>query len=97
MGTNLNFSITYHPETDGQTKSMSEVLEDMLCMYVLDHQVRWEEYLHLVKIAYNNGHHTSLGMPPYRAIYGRPCKTPLSWDKIEDKVFFGPELVRHMR
>ena len=65
-------------------------------MYVMDHQVKWEEYLHLVELAYNNGHHSSIGMPPYEALYGRPCKTPLSWDRIEDRVSIGLELVKEM-
>ena len=65
-------------------------------MYVIDHQVKWEEYLHLVKFAYNNSHHTYIGMPPYQAFYGRPCRTPLSWDRIEDRVSMEPQLVRDM-
>ena len=65
-------------------------------MYMMDHQVKWEEYLHLVKFAYNNGHHSSIGMPPYEALYGRPCRTPLSWDRIEDRISIGPQLVKEM-
>ena len=65
LGTKLNLSTTYHPQTDGQTERVNQVLEDMLRMYVMDNQVKWEEYLHLVEFAYNNGHYSSLGMPPY--------------------------------
>ena len=65
-------------------------------MYVMDNQVKWEEYLHLVEFAYNNGHHSSLGMPPYQALYGRPCRTPLSWNRIEEKVAVGPQIVKEM-
>ena len=96
LGTRLNFSTAYHPQTDGQTERVNQVLEDMLRMYVMDHQVKWEEYLHLVEFAYNNGHHSSIGMPPYKALYGRPCRTPLSWDRIEDRVSIGPQLVKEM-
>jgi hypothetical protein len=36
FGTNLNFSTTYHPESDGQTERVNQVIEDMLRMYVMD-------------------------------------------------------------
>ena len=58
--------------------------------------MKWEKYLHLVDFAYKNGHHSSIGMPPYEALYGRPCRTPLSWDRIKDRVSIDPELVKEM-
>jgi hypothetical protein len=39
--TNLNFDTTYHPESDGQTKRVNQVMEDMLRMYVMDKRSRW--------------------------------------------------------
>ena len=35
-------------------------------------------------------------MPPYQALYGRPCRTPLSWDRLEDRVLVGPELLQEL-
>ena len=55
LGTKLNFSTDYHPQTDGQTERVNQVLKDMLCMYVMDNPYKWEDYLHLVEFAYNNG------------------------------------------
>ena len=78
LGTQLNFSSAYHPETDGQTERVNQIMEDMLRMYVMDRQNKWEEFLHLVEFAYNNGYHSSIGMAPFQALYGRPCRTPLS-------------------
>jgi hypothetical protein len=49
-----------------------------------------------VEFAYNNSHHSSIGMPPYEALYGRLCRTPLSWDRLEDQVTVGPELIQEM-
>jgi hypothetical protein len=70
FGTNLNFSTTYHPESDGQTERVNRVIEDMLRMYVMDKPSRWEDYLHLVEFSYNNGYHVSLKMSPFEALYG---------------------------
>jgi hypothetical protein len=33
---NLNFSTSYHPESDGQTDRVNRVIEDILRMYVMD-------------------------------------------------------------
>jgi hypothetical protein len=96
LGTQLNLSTAYHPETDGQTERVNQVLEDMLRMYVMDQQSHWEKYLPLVEFAYNNSYHSSIGMPPFEALYGRPCRTPLSWDRLEDRVIIGPELIHEM-
>ena len=96
LGTQLNFSMAYHPETDGQTERVNQVMEDMLKMYVMDQQNQWEKYLPLVEFAYNNSYHSSLGAAPYEVLYCRPCRTPLSWDRLEDRVMLGPELLQEM-
>ena len=36
LGTKLNFSISYHPQTNGQMEIVNQVLEDMLRIYVMD-------------------------------------------------------------
>jgi hypothetical protein len=48
FGTNLNFSTSYHPESDVKTKRVNQVIEDMLRMYVMEKPSKWEDYLHLV-------------------------------------------------
>ena len=55
LGTKLNFSTSYDPQTDGQTERVNQVLEDMLRMYAMDKPSKWDVYLHLVEFAYNNG------------------------------------------
>jgi hypothetical protein len=58
LDTNLNFITSYHPQTDGQTEQMNQIVEDMLQMYVRMKPTKWEEYLHLVEFAYTNGYQT---------------------------------------
>ncbi|KAH9331552.1 hypothetical protein KI387_003660, partial [Taxus chinensis] len=54
-------------------------------MYYMDQQYKWEEYLPLVEFAYNNTYHASLKMAPFEVLYERKCRTPISWDNIEDR------------
>ena len=96
LGTQLNFSTSYHPETDEQTERTNQVLEDLLCMYCMDQQTKWEEYLPLVEFSYNNSFQATIGMAPFEALYGRKCQTPLSWDRLEDSVVIGPEMLQDM-
>ena len=65
-------------------------------MYVMDKQSRWEDYLHLVEFAYNNGQQASLGMSLYEALYGRRCRTPVTWDNPVNMVVLGLELLKEM-
>jgi hypothetical protein len=84
LGAQLNLSTTYHPETYGKTERVNQVTEDILRMYVMDNQTHWEKYLPLVEFAHNNSFHSSIKMPPYKALYGSPYKTSLSWERLED-------------
>ena len=86
LGTKLNFSTAYHP----QTERVNQALEDMLRMYVMGKPTKWEDYLHLVEFAYNNGNQASLGMSLYEALYGRRCRTPVTWDNPVNRFVLGP-------
>ena len=69
------------------------MLEDMLCMYVMDKPAKWKYYLHLVEFSYNNGQQASLGMSMYEYLYGIRCRTPVTWDNPTNRVVLGPELL----
>ena len=94
MGTRLTMSITFHPQTDGQSERTIQVLEDMLRACILDHQGSWEEHLALVEFAYNNSYQASIQMAPYEALYGRPCRSPLCWTEVGESSITGPDLIR---
>jgi hypothetical protein len=77
MDTKLNFSSAYHPQTDGQTKSTNQILEDMLRASALKYGKSWDKSLPYTEFSYNNSYQTSIEMAPYEALYGWQCRTPL--------------------
>jgi hypothetical protein len=94
MNMKLNFSTTYHPQTDGQTERTNQVFEDMLRACALQHGESWDKSLPYAEFSYNNGYQASLKMSPFEALYGRKCMTPLYWDQTGERQFFGPELIQ---
>ena len=70
------------------------MLEDMLRACVLNHKGSWEEHFPLVEFAYNNSYQASMRMAPYEALYGRPCRSPLCWTKVEESFITGLDLIR---
>ena len=77
LGTRLNFSTAFHPQTNEQSKIVILILEDMLRSYVIDYEGSWDRHIPLVEFMYNNSFQSSIGMAPYEALYGRKCRTPL--------------------
>ncbi|RVW61725.1 Transposon Ty3-I Gag-Pol polyprotein [Vitis vinifera] len=94
LGTQLNFSTAFHPQTDGQSERVIQILEDMLRACVLDFGGNWADYLPLAEFAYNNSYQSSIGMAPYEALYGRPCRSPLCWIEMGESRLLGPEIVQ---
>jgi transposase InsO family protein len=93
LGTKLIRSSTCHPQTDGQTERVNQILEDMLRAYVLQYDKNWDKCLSLVEFSYNNNYQTSLKMAPFEALYSRRCRTLLSWSQTGERKIFGPDLV----
>nr|GEY46195.1 reverse transcriptase domain-containing protein [Tanacetum cinerariifolium] len=60
LGTRLDMSMAYHPQTDGQSEHTIQTLEDMLYAYVLDFEGSWDVPLPLVEFLYNNNYHSSV-------------------------------------
>ncbi|KAD3336514.1 hypothetical protein E3N88_32033 [Mikania micrantha] len=93
LGTRLDMSTAYHPQTDGQSERMIQTLEDMLRACVVDFGNSWETHLPLVEFSYNNSYHTSIKAAPFEALYGRKCRSPICWAEVGDSQLTGPELV----
>nr|GFA29150.1 putative reverse transcriptase domain-containing protein [Tanacetum cinerariifolium] len=94
LGTKLNMSITYHPETDGQSERTIQILEDMLRACVMDFSSSWDTHLPLVEFLYNNSYHKSIKCAPFEALYGRKCRSLVIWTEIGESQLIGPEIVQ---
>jgi hypothetical protein len=77
-GIKANMSTAFHPQTDGQTERVNQVLEQYLRIYCNYQQDNWEELLSLAEFAYNNSVHTSTGKTPFFANYGYHPTLPTS-------------------
>nr|GEU51723.1 putative reverse transcriptase domain-containing protein [Tanacetum cinerariifolium] len=93
MGTRLDMSTAYHPETDGQSERTIQTLEDMLRACVIDFGNGWARHLPLVEFSYNNSYHASIKVAPFEALYGRKCRSPVCWAEVEDAQLTGPKLI----
>ena len=94
MGTRLSFSTAYHPQTDGQTERVNQILEDLLRACVISFGKDWEKSLPFAEFTYNNSFQSSLGMAPFEALYGRKCRTPLNWSETRERSFFGLDMIK---
>nr|GEU92297.1 ulp1 protease family, C-terminal catalytic domain-containing protein [Tanacetum cinerariifolium] len=60
MGTRLDMSTAYHPQTDGESERTIQTLEDMLRACVINFRNGWKRHLPLIKFSYNNSYHASI-------------------------------------
>ncbi|GJY77840.1 reverse transcriptase domain-containing protein, partial [Tanacetum coccineum] len=86
LGTRLDMSTAYHPQTDGQSERTIQTLKDMLRACVIDFSGSWDVHLPLTEFSYNNSYHTSIRCAPFEALYGRKCRRkPLEFE-VGDRV-----------
>ena len=70
LGTQLKLSTAYHPQTDGQTERVSQVLERYLRVFVSYKQDDWSKLLQRAAFSYNNSIHSAIQMSPFLANFG---------------------------
>ncbi|GKA74984.1 putative reverse transcriptase domain-containing protein [Tanacetum coccineum] len=69
------------------------ILEDMLRACAIDSGGSWDIHLPLAEFSYNNSYHSSIRCAPFKALYGRKCRSPVLWAEIGEGSLIGPELV----
>jgi hypothetical protein len=93
LDTKLRFSTAYHPQTDGQTERTNQVLEDMLRACAIQYGTSWDKCLPFAEFLNNNSYEACLKKSPFKALYGRKCRTPLYWDHIGKRQVFGLDII----
>ncbi|KAJ9544488.1 hypothetical protein OSB04_024195 [Centaurea solstitialis] len=87
LGTSVDLSTAYHPQTDDQTERTIQTLR--ICYVHV-----WDDHLPLVEFSYNNSYHTSIQCAPYEALYGRKCRSPLNWWEVGESRLLRPDIVQ---
>ncbi|GJU03957.1 putative reverse transcriptase domain-containing protein [Tanacetum coccineum] len=94
LGTSLDMSTVYHPQTDRQSDRTIQTLKDMLRAYVIDFGNGWVKHFPLVEFSYNNSYHASIKVAPFEALYGRKCRSLVCWAEVGQVQLTGPEIVQ---
>jgi hypothetical protein len=94
LDTQLRFSSASHPQTDGQTKRVNQILEDMLRACALQYERSWDKSLPYAEFFYNNSYRESLKMTPFGMLYGRRCWTLVFCNEIGERKVFGPDILQ---
>jgi hypothetical protein len=94
LDTQLRFSFAYHPQTDGQTERVNQILEDMLRACALQYKRSWDKSMSYAEFSYNNSYQESLKMAPFEMLHGRRCQTPLFWSEAGERKVFGTNILQ---
>jgi hypothetical protein len=97
LDTHLHFSSAYHPQTDGQTERVNQILEDILRICALHYGRSWDKSLSYAEFDYNNSYQESLKMMLFEMLYGRRCRTPLFWSETGEQRFLVPTFCKKPR
>nr|GEV23755.1 hypothetical protein [Tanacetum cinerariifolium]GEZ98685.1 hypothetical protein [Tanacetum cinerariifolium] len=94
LGTRLDVSTAYHPETNGQSEKTIQTLEDMLRACAIEFRKGWVNHLPLVEFSYNNNYHATIKATPFEVLYGRKCRSPVCWTDVGEAQILDPELIQ---
>ncbi|GJP47856.1 hypothetical protein CLOM_g7034 [Closterium sp. NIES-68] len=76
LGTKLAMSSAYHPQIDGQTERLNQIVEQLLRAACKDDIFKWDLHLPVLEFAYNNATHAATGKTSFFLCYGRHPLTP---------------------
>ncbi|XP_069152818.1 uncharacterized protein [Solanum lycopersicum] len=87
------YTSRFHQDTDGQAERIFQTLEVMFRACVIDFRGSWDYHLPFIEFSYSNGYHSSIGMAPFEALYGRRCRFLIGWFEVGESSILGPEFI----
>ncbi|KAL6186693.1 hypothetical protein ACLB2K_042812 [Fragaria x ananassa] len=78
LGSDLNFSTSFHPKSDGQTERVNALLELYMWHYVSANQKDWAKLLDVAQFSYNLQQSEATNKSPFEIVLGQQPTTPLS-------------------
>ncbi|GJX67853.1 putative reverse transcriptase domain-containing protein [Tanacetum coccineum] len=94
LGTNLDMSTAYHPQTDEKSERTIQTLKDMMRACAIDFKKGWVNHLPLFEFSYNNNYHASIKAVPFEALYDQKFCSPVCWAKVGQVQLTDPEIVQ---
>ena len=85
METNIIFSSTYHPQTDGKTEVVNRSLGNILRSLVYEHPKQWDLDLAQDEFGYDDSPNRSTCMSPFQIVYGMHQLEDMNLDIWENK------------
>jgi hypothetical protein len=89
LGTKLQYTTAYHPQTDGQSERVNQCLEMFLRCAAQDKPGQWRALLPMAEFWYNSTFHSALGFSPFKALYGHEPNLGAMPDIEEDSPIAG--------
>lgn len=88
LGTSLDMSSAYHPQSDGQTEVTNRSLGNLMRCLVGDNLKTWDSKLAQAEFAHNHALNRSSGFCPFKVVYGLVPRGPLDLTTLPDKTRF---------
>ena len=67
----------------------------MLRACVIDFKGSWDDNLPLIEFAYNNNYYSNIQMAPYKALYGRRCRSSVGLFEVGKEALIGQDSVHY--
>ena len=91
MGTTLQFSTAFHPQTDGQTEVTNRSLGNLLRCLVQENTATWDELLPRAEFAYNSSHHRATGYSPFQINTRQNPNLPVDLVSLPTQQHYSPD------